>query len=312
MNLQNILKHLPEFEYVSEHSQARLSRLCCEVRFYFESDLETHADDLLQLQDRALTLLPGEIHHWFTPFSARYDSTGKISFRKKTKAMSTHLTKWIDNEKWDNPFAIELHGSERDDSISDVSFQLCNDPYRTGYIRLLLPIETLEQGNQALRDIAVELIDDFPFISGYIGFGLHVFTPTYQKLTLFEPFIPALLERFHCVDFTDPYRFKEFEDTALLNIGWCTLLGPKRKKQSKVNFSSRKLPSGFSAFEMGKGVGIQISEEPSLGMVGVDDLAPYREAAKLFSRIRHTRESVAPFDSLGGTEVTGNWVARFD
>ncbi len=226
--------------------------------------------------------------------------------------MSTHLAKWVDNQKWDKPFAMALHGSERGDSVSDISFQLCNDPYRTGYIRLLLPIDTLEQGSQSLRDIAVELIGDFPFVSGYIGFGLNVFTSTYQKLTLFDPFIPTLLERFHCVDFTDPYRFKEFEDTALLNIGWCTLLGPKRKKQSKVSFSSRKLPPGASTFNIGKGMGLQISEDPTLGVVGVDDLTPYRETAKLFARIRHTRESVAPFDSLGGTEVTVDWVERFD
>ena len=311
MILQNILKHQSEFEYVDEHDNSRLSQLCCEIRFYFQSDLETHADGLLQLQDRAMALLPGEILHWFTPFSARYGSTGLISFRKKTKAMSTHLAKWIDKQKWDKPFAIELHGSKREHSVSDVSFQLCNDPYRTGYIRLLLPIKTLEQGGQTLPNIALELIGDFPFISGYIGFGLNVFTPTYQKLTLFDPFIPPLLERFHCIDFTDPYRFKEFEDSALLNIGWCTLLGPKRKKQSKVNFSSRKLPPGFSTFDIGKGIGLQVSEDPSLGVIGVDDLAPYHEAAKLLSKIRHTRESVAPFDSLGGTEITGNWVERF-
>ncbi len=76
MNLQHVLKHQSRFEYVDEHDNARLSQLCCEIRFYFDSDVQTHVDGLLQTQDRALALLSGEILHWFTPFSARYGSTG--------------------------------------------------------------------------------------------------------------------------------------------------------------------------------------------------------------------------------------------
>lgn len=299
-------------DYCEESTGHSEIRLAFEVRLYFESDLRQHAVDLLRFYERAIETANTEFNFWFTPFSARYASDGLIHFRKSNKTMHSYLAKWIEQEKWEKDFAIELHTSPSDREVGDTSIQICNEPYRTGYLRLLLPVETFEKGVEAILEMVDYLVGDLDYISGYVGPGVNIFAPAYQKLTTFSNEIPKRLHKYRCVDFTAPYIFKDFEENGLLNIAWLTLLGKKRSQQSKLRIDNADdLSKNVNIRELGVGLCVQAEASPSSGEVGYDEIDGFRKICNLLGKAKLPGSKVDPFDSLGSTKLTVDWVDRF-
>ena len=298
-------------DYYEESTGNSEIRLAFEVRIYFESDLQRHAEGILQFYEKAIEAANAEFNFWFTPFSARYASDGLVHFRKSNKTMHSYLAKWIEQKKWEKAFALELHASPSDLEVGDTSVQICNDPYQAGYLRLLLPVETFERGTEAILELLEYLVGDLDYISGYVGPGVNVFSPAYQKLTIFSDEIPKRLQRYHCVDFTSPFIFKNFEEDGLLNVGWMTLLGKKRRKQSKLKtgFFSDQF-NNINTHKVGKGLCLQVQEFPSVGEVGHDRIDNYKKACRLIGKAKLSGSKVDPFDSLGNTQITVDWVDR--
>ena len=62
---------------------------------------------------------------------------------------------------------------------------------------------------------------------------------------------------------------------------------------------------------MGKGLCAQAQALPCTGEHGLDDIDDYKKVCKLIERAKLSGSKVEPFDSLGSTQLTVNWVDRF-
>jgi len=92
-----------------------------------------------------------------------------------------------------------------------------------GFVRLILPIETIAESCKPFIDLAVEASKKMRLLCGYGGFSANMYK--YANTQDKDSGIYALSKRYYGVELADPFDFDEYQTSGITSVNWLTFLG---------------------------------------------------------------------------------------
>jgi hypothetical protein len=303
--LTNFARADRDFRRYDKHQGCFDALLSTEIRIYFRCDLKRQAPYILRFEQLASKEIGKAPSFYFLPQEAKYGEDGLLRFDKANQSTNSYVSDRIKAEDWESTLAIDLHFSSNSLAVSRESIQIYCPPGGVGFLRLLLEPEKLMTDYDRVLELTRKLVSKLDYLSGYVGLGMNVFPGVHQVVTRKAH---TLLERYHCVDMTDPYSETRQEDFGLMNVAWLTLLGDERRNELRD-----ETPEGddVRVLRMGTGIAFQVGPAPIAGIVKREDLSAYRTACRMLRPAKLTGRDIHPWDGLGTTETTAKWVDRF-
>jgi hypothetical protein len=181
-----------------------------------------------------------------------------------------------------------------------------------GYVRLLLPLEFINQGVADYISLVESLASRLKFHSGYAGYGVNIDQDYPESMQ--NGVVYTLSRRYRGVEFGRPHMFASFLREGIKSVNWLTFLGERFIDELGGRKSlGSKLGEGVTMHELPHGVVIQAGAEPDFGDVNRQQTLPlYRQVGALLKDVRFPSTILREYNGIGGTENTEEWLARFD
>jgi len=276
-------------------------RLCADILAFLPGPFRDHAPGLRHFYQVALNLIGSHVRYYL------FDGEGRF---KKVKADTLRaLPDWADQHVAErNVYGLDLESGNAPDEQSDRAFQMYIAAAGMGFVRLILPAESLQDAD-AFVAIARDCLDALRFTSAYAGYAVNV-RRTYN--TQREAGRVAMISRrFPGIDLDSPLLSADFLDDSLKSVNWLTGIGAPLLERAPDLV--QKLPSSATVITLQHGILIRASAAASTGDSNRrDDLPDYAAVGKVLTPLRIPVDRLGPWDGVGGTENTRRWLARFD
>ncbi len=298
-----------EFDRVGTTEDGVMLRLCLHVVVYYEGLFAEQAPQLLRLYEAALPHV--REHLTF------YDVDGRFRPKKIGPRAFELLPFWageVDEQRLRYGLMLES-GSTRAEH-GEHAFHLYQlGTVLPGFVRLVLPIDTVATDPQALVELAASLVGDLRFSCGSAGFCVSHYGFSD------DAGVRALSRRYKGVDFCDPYAFRTWINEGISGVNWLTFVGDGLLERigdtvdaSAVEVLRDRLGPDNPIHELDHGVMVQAGPAPGLGEVNRGDLLPhYHRVGQALAGLRIPSDAMGRSDDIGGDEEhTQAWLARFD
>ena len=276
-------------------------RLCADILAFLPGPFRDHAPGLLRFYQTGLNLIGDHLRYYL------FDGEGRF---KKVKADTLRaLPDWAEGRVAErNVYGLDLESGTAPDEQSDRAFQLRIADVGTGFVRLILPAESLLDADRFVA-VARECLDGLRFTSAYAGFAVNV-RRTYNG-HLEGSKTAMISRRFPGIDLDPPLSSKRFLEDSLKCVNWLTGVGaPLLERMPDLE---KKLPSSATVIKLQHGILIRASAAASTGDVNRrDDLPDYAAVGRVLTPLRIPVQRLGPYGGVAGAENTRRWLARFD
>jgi len=196
--------------------------------------------------------------------------------------------------------------------MSEMAFQLYDGGVNPGWIRLILPIETIEDGAHQLIKLAKRLPNKLKFLSGSAGFAVNM-RQGYHAASEYNE-IYKISRRYKGIDLGSPLMFSGFMKEGIKCVNWLTFVGNRFvERLGGVEHLQKQVSDEIIIHTLPHGIMIQAGALPSFGYVNAQENLPYyHEVGRLLKPIRSLKHTERGYNGIGGTENTAEWLARFD
>ena len=276
-------------------------RLCADIVAFLPGPFRDHAPGLLRFYQTALNLIGDHVRYYL------FDGEGRF---KKVKADTLRaLPDWAEGRVAErNVYGLDLESGTAPDEQSDRAFQMRIADAGPGFVRLILPAESLLDPD-AFVAVARDCLDGLRFTSAYAGYAVNV-RRTYNGHLEASKFA-MISRRFPGVDLDAPLSFKRFLDDSLKCVNWLTGLGaPLLERAPDLE---KRLPSSATVIKLQHGILVRASAAASTGDSNRgDDLPDYAAVGRVLTPLRLPLQRLGPWNGVAGMENTRRWLARFD
>lgn len=289
-----------EFDEAGDYHGDKHLRLCLHVLLYYEGLFADTADDILNFYQTALPHIREHVRY--------YGVDGNFRLKKVKKSTFDMLPFWaqaVDEERLQYGLVLESGVSNKD--RSDRAFHLYQRGIVSpGFVRLMLPIETVADGADGFVELVHALVGDMPVIYGNAGFALSYYGGGYAERVL------ALSRRYRGVDMAEPYDFRSYVTEGIPSAHWITILGERFMKSFEGGVASRVGPD-VTVTEATHATIIQAGPMPSFGEVNRRDTLPLvHQVGRALARVRIPETALGEYNGIGDGPNTREWLARFD
>ena len=286
--------------------------LCFDIMFFYRGGFPERHKEILNFYNRILDFLKGSETHYLIDMEGRF---------KKAKADTLEILPfWADAPTVDRGvYGLIVETADKSAAFSDRAFQTHNVTEHSGWTRLVLPIELFfKEGADFWVKLALELGGQLDFSSGSAGYALNQHLQYSSAMENGKVHVTS--RRFIGVDVAAPADFDRFVPCVnlagqdwLKTVNWLTFLGNSLLKRAGGEKTlRRRLSEAIIIHPMPNGIMIQAGKEPTFGDVNSGDSAPlYREVGRVLSELIIPASVMSPWNSIGGTENTANWIHRF-
>ncbi|MEA2465045.1 MAG: hypothetical protein QOJ98_2792 [Acidobacteriota bacterium] len=276
-------------------------RLCADILAFLPGPFRDHAPGVLRFYQTALTLIGDHVRYYL------FDGEGRF---KKVKADTLRaLPDWAEGRVAErNVYGLDLESGTAPDEQSDRAFQMRIADAGTGFVRLILPAESLLDADRFVA-VARDCLDGLRFTSAYAGYAVNV-RRTYNTQREGSR-IAMISRRFPGVDLDSPLSIARFLADSLKCVNWLTGIGaPLLERAPDLETT---LPPSAAVIKLQHGILVRASAAASTGDSNRrDDLPDYAAVGRVLTPLRIPVQRLGPWDAVGGTENTRRWLARFD
>lgn len=281
-------------------------RLGLDVVLYFQGEFPGHAEGLLHFYRRALEYIRKDVTF--------YALDGSNNFKKIKKDVFDMPVFWASGEAAPRAkYGLDLECGSEKDNVSDKAFSLYDaNFFRTGHIRLVLPLEFVAESVQPFIELAKDVSSKLNFIYGHAGYAVNM----YHHFNSQEESLPvyAISQRFKGIDLGRPLTFEGKAPKGIKSINWLTFLGgPMVERLGGRSALRNALGSENPVHELPHGVMIQAGAEPGFGDVNHREGLPhYHQVGRVLKPLRIPLDVLQRTNHIGGMDNTRKWLARFD
>ena len=293
-----------KFDQYGSKEQCRL-KLCLDFTLYYEGGFKANAEGILHFYRESLEHIREHVNF--------YATDGRRKLRRVRQETFEMLPFWASDEAAPRPiYGLMLTSGKTAEDASDRSFQMYDDGGDPGYVRLLLPLEFINQGVADYIALVKSLASRLKFHSGYAGYGVNIDQDYPESMQ--NGVVYTLSRRYRGVEFGRPHMFASFLREGIKSVNWLTFLGERFIDELGGRKSlESKLGEGMTMHELPHGVVIQAGAEPDFGDVNRQQTLPlYRQVGALLKDVRFPSTILREYNGIGGTENTEEWLARFD
>jgi hypothetical protein len=191
-------------------------RLCLDVLLYYRGALRENREGLAAFYEAALKLVGP------TATYALVDGRGR--FRKATKAVLEMFPFWLSPKSPErDEYGLMLESGAQPGEMSDRAFQMYQSGDDPGYVRLVLPVEFLQDGPEAFAGLVRTLARPMRLLCGSAGFAVNM-DPNYPSW-MPDGRVHRISRRHAGVDLGQPHLFADFMTAGIKCVNWITLLG---------------------------------------------------------------------------------------
>jgi hypothetical protein len=280
-------------------------RLCLDVVLYYDGGFRENADGVLHFYNRSIEAIGDKVKYFLTD--------GEGSFKKIKSDTLDMLPFWTTADAVPRGvYGLDLEGGPTSRAVSDVAFQMFNSPGRPGWVRLVLPLEFISQGVEPFVALAGSAAEKLRFLSGQAGYAVNVKRGYPSDLRTGR--IAFISKRFRGIDIGRPLFFSKYLSESIKCVNWLTFIGEWAVDDlGGVGSIRARLGPEIVVHELPHGLMIQAGPRPGFGDVNArEELPHYRKVGQLLKRLRIPESVLGPYDEIGGSENTRNWLARFD
>ena len=305
-----ILTKVRKFVNEQDHSSKQVFTLCVGMVFYYRGGFLANASSILDFFDKSMEVI-GDRPSYFL-----VDGEGR--FKKAKKDTRDLLRFWAENPDSDRGVhGLVLETAEESAAFSDLAFQTKNVKGFSGWCRLLVPVEHLmEKGVDNFVRFSIKMGNSLNFSSGSAGYAMnqHMGHSCRDKVFLTS-------RRFLGIDLAAPNDFDRFvpyfgssDKDNIAGINWLTFLNKKLlERVGGKKTLLGKLSKQITIHDMENGIMIQAGDKPHFGDVNKQENLPlYHEVGAALKSLLIPSDVLGPWDSIGGSENTSEWLHRFD
>jgi hypothetical protein len=291
------------FDQYGTKGQCRL-KLCSDLTFYFEESFRDNVDGIAHFYKKSMEHIGKDVKY--------FDIDGLNKFKKIQADTLELLPYWVKNKDEDREiYGLTLECGRTKADASDRAFDFYRGRVGMGHIRLVLPVEFINDSTDRFIELAQELCSQLHFLSGHAGYSTNIDLdfPSYEE----NGHVYALSRRYRGVDFGKPVMFADFMKHGIKTVNWLAFLGDEliAKVGGKSGLRS-KLSHEIIIHDLPHGLMIQAGAEPKMGDVNRNEnLQLYQEVGRALAALRIPDEVLRSYDGIGGTENTKNWLDRF-
>jgi hypothetical protein len=276
-------------------------RLCADILAFLPGPFRDHAPGLLRFYQTALTLIGDHVRYYLIDGEGRF---------KKVKAdILRALPDWAEQRVAErNVYGLDLESGKAPDEQSDRAFQMRIADAGTGFVRLILPAESLLDADRFVA-VARDCLDGLRFTSAYGGYAVNVRRTYIGHLEGSK--LAMISRRFPGVDLNSPLSSARFLDDSLKCVNWLTGIGaPLLERAPDLE---GQLPSSATVIKLQHGILVRASAAASTGDANRrDDLPDYAAVGRVLTPLRIPVQRLGPYGGVAGMENTRRWLARFD
>jgi len=303
----DIIKVRESVDLVSEKpgSAEHNARLCLDVLVYFDGPPKSNAAGILAFYEESLRYVRDRVKYVLIDGKGRYRAVTPKTFELLPFWLSSKCAKR-------DVYALDLVSGTSGEDASDFEFHFYSSTLSPAYLRLILPIELVEKGVGEFKKSALTAVSDLEFLSGYAGYSLNIQHdyPSWME----GDHIYTVSRKYLGIDIGKPLYFAGFMEHGVKPPNWLTMIGSDflKKLGGKKKLRSR-LPEEVGIDDVEHGVVLQAGPAPRLGVVNRKERLPeYRAVWQSIREAAIPDEVVGPYDGIGGTENTQQWLHRFD
>lgn len=311
-------EHTDGRTFETSSKDRELTALTIDLAIYLDHSLAPHGDALIKALDAFLALVPRETLTWYRtdtmtrgkPCTARSLAIPKTWFRPGSAPKLHHF--------------LEVHDGPAYASVPRSGFRLSSyeleagaqRPWEPSRVRFMFPAATFHANPAPVLQLAQQLADDFPIVSGHGGYCIERNDAYYSEASMMAAYPLAM--RFQGADLD--YRLSDEEFTFLKTVNWLTLVGnPLLERIGGPDALAERLKdSGVQVHRAKLGLILQAGERPALGDVNRGEWLPayravYRALSDLFApAFTPAFHLTIPGDGHANEEKTEAWYRRFE
>jgi hypothetical protein len=275
--------------------------LCADILAFLPGPFRDHAAGLQRFYETSIKLIGEQVRYFLIDGEGRF---------KKVKADTLRaLPDWASQRVADRyVYGLDLESGTAADAQSDRAFQMYITDAGTGFVRLVLPAESLLDPDGFIQ-IARDCLDELRFTSASAGYAVNVRRSYNESLEGSK--IGMISRRFRGIDLGRALFWTKYLDNSLKCVNWLTGLG--KKLLDRIPDLEKKLPPAATVIPLQHGILIRAAAAPSVGDSNRrDDLPDYAAVGRVLAPLRIPLDLLGPYDGVGGTDNTRTWLARFD
>lgn len=256
-----------------------------------------------------------------TPFVRWYRTNAQGHFNKLKPATLDMVPFWFEDKrnKEEGLLGLMLKSGDLPTDMQSPSFEFfCDQLPRSvtsGVFQMTLPLWEEAQQRERIVPLVVEALQDFPLVSGYVGYTVFWDTLDFRfEKRVFNREMARRHMRYPGLGYSQPTYLREYAvEDGLVGVNWITLLGPKPLAQlGGLEALQTKLSAPIDVQPLaclGGGAMIIAGDKPQLGdLEAGDDIPLYKEVGHALREARCRRPFYAgEFEN----SVAHQWFHRF-
>ena len=287
--------------------------LCVDLTFFYRGGFPKNRDGILKFYEPCMEIIGDRTSYFLVDMEGR--------FKKAKPDTLEMLPFWANQKSFDRGvYGLILETSDELAEFSDLAFQTHNVTEHSGWSRMVLPVEFLaEQGVEKFVELAKNLASCLDFSSGTGGYALNKHLNYSCTAETGEIYVTS--RRFIGIDVAAPSDFDRFvpfvataQPTCIKGVNWLTFLDQDLfMRAGGENKLAGRFSKEVTIHELPNGIMIQAGPEPNFGDVNTGETLPlYREVGEALKSLLIPSDVLGPWNSIGGTENTRDWLHRFD
>jgi hypothetical protein len=306
MNDANVSADTAKFHFKDQDVAYLLP--CLDVTLYWTGSVFDRREGVIAFHQRCVDLIGSSFKFFRTETMGRArplkkDTLGLVPF-------------WFgDDSKRRDIYMLFLESGNVPDEPSDRAFALNASPgMGFGFVRLVLPVDTIEAGADSFRDLALELARLVKPEFGQAGVSVNWNHLGDHETAAIET-MTGLAARYPGIDMAHPFSTQFAVSKGIKCINWLTFLGAHFvSRVGGTDELRRSLGGGIEVHDLGFGVAVQAGTSPEIGDVNRRKNLPlYHTVGHALASLRTTEHPpIFGPEGIGDHATTRPWLARFD
>lgn len=193
-------------------------KLCLDIVLYYpKTGIKANAEGIVHFYQKSLELIGQKVQYSYVD-----GRRGRI--KKIKKGVLEMLPFWASEEAGERGiYGLVLESGHTPEDMSDCAFDFYDDRWHPGWVRLILPLEHLNQGTSVFIELAKSLAEKMHFLSGSAGFAVNMHADYWSQFEYMAVY--PLSRRYRGIDFGKPLMFCSFMEEGIKCVNWLTFVG---------------------------------------------------------------------------------------
>lgn len=283
---------------------------CLDVACYWAGSAFDRIEGILDFYSKSLGLIAESLTFYRT-------ETMNVSRRLKKDTLDL-IPFWLTGTKTRRDiYMLNLESGRSADDISDRAFAFAAieaTEEATGFIRLVLPVDTFARDWNEFYSIAKSLLDKIDFAFGSAGFSLN-WNDLADTADMVREDMSGMSKRYPGLDLADPSATKYSAASGFKCVNWLTFLGNElAEKVGGAAALGKDVGAGVAVEALPRGLVVRAGAAPDIGDTNRRRGVPlYHQTGRALVALR--ARAHPPFLGVDGVvddDITNEWLARFD